>query len=277
MTLATLGYLFATFMSTKKSLTNYLGSITDILLKGTFIENSFDKWIKLTIFLGVIYFAGIIANATSYWVLFSNQADIIVKVNKCPPENTWNKKVLLTPIETIVCLQDQEDQGFPSYLEHIEQEAKWSNQNIDSLKYQLSSLIKYIRILRGAVFFSLCIFMIALAKILIAGLFCIVASIWLCVRKLPDWLCKAYNLIMYRENPLPSTLNTTPEEKTKAMRKDIFSNMLKPNVIILFLVGVIYCITMRGYYLVETEFDALAKYGSKYAAEETGKKKESKE
>jgi hypothetical protein len=305
MAAGTLGYFFALFKPARRLLVDYLNYLSVNLLEKTFKD--FYQWIKVGLALGIIYYAGLLANGAAYWVMSPVHNEIIENINSKDGKILRFRHLGLLPLYS-------NDVHIDAYRDYLNREVAWQNRNLEAAKHALDPLIRVIRGCRGAVFFALVLMLIAVIKLGLALVFMIfdmvairygeghvyfIRVLAFVYRLFIDDNYHFLNKARAQDNSNPPKTNPTtvdpsvlylpayPEEtvqpKTnpttvdpsvlrradfKKMGNIVWTKALLPNFIILALSFLMYFFSMGSWYTVETEYHLIVREGEKTAPRE---------
>jgi hypothetical protein len=288
LTWAMISYLFATFHPLKTILKNYtVGLIKySAVFDGT--GEKFSGWIKIVTMVGVIYYAGAITNATSYWFLEGTHSRIVYGAvgGGDPADSHFQMRLQMGFLELaghpFVCLCAPVENHERDHAKALYDDALWRNANADGARASLDHMVRTLRLLRGTVLLAICFGMIALFKVLVSSVLVIFS--WIAERTESRTICRVriwLYVMLVDDAKYQELLNSLPPAGPEAaeaisdrfkidcagMRRNTFRYMLAPNLIIVCSAFVVYLIAIGAWQSQEIEFHRLLQYGAKSAVD----------
>lgn len=194
MALTTLRYILS---GTSSALISDIKAETRLFFEDIAINVNGGEKLKNGIVLGLllflIYCGGVVSNSVAYWFLHPAHLEIIKPIEE-EAAKSQNNITSTTGMTSPALKQEAENKtaqgGFPQifsqatfflqpfcrdtdanaekmYEQYLKHEVTWRNRKLDALKHALDAHVKSIRLLRGVIFFSLCIIIAAFIKLLI--------------------------------------------------------------------------------------------------------------
>jgi hypothetical protein len=237
-------------------------------------------WLKLGVLLGVVYYAGVLANGAAYDVLQHAHVDVIAHVQ---PDSSG-----LPMIDDSECFclwprlfERVDGEAERKHGDSVYREMEWRNINPDAASHELDRLQKHVQLLRGTVLIAACFGFVAFLK---AG---VAAATWVLLWSKPlrrVGKCLYRNFIDDHNHWLTGKPNVQPKTTTdlsrgsrlsdtefeseddfKARRSITGTKVLGPNVLICFIAGAIYVIAMSTWRTTEFEYHAIVLAGQETA------------
>jgi hypothetical protein len=284
LTVGVLGYLIALVNPVGRTLIVYLNTLSKVLVDKHF--NNFAEWIKVGLVLMLIYYAGILTNGASYWILSPAHNKIISNVGAGEKDTLSSWELWLLPFA-----RHSQNEIVEAYRTYINQEVSWQNKNLEAAKHALDPMHRDVRLFRGTVFLALCLVLIALLKLVFFSISMILDS--LVILWTNNWghgrlaalfyrwiIDDNYNLLQQARvadastdlMPPPEALDPTgrgfPPAEFRRMRLITFNRVFLPNLIICIISFVIYSSSIGAWNTVETEYHLIVQEGEKTAQKE---------
>lgn len=250
LTLIVIAYVLVWIHPLKRALFTHWGIAKSFMLEHLVDRPVFPK-IEAALFLGAIYFLGVITNVFGYWLLQPAHKAIIDAVeNRNHIIDT--EKLFVLPLEHGWRARD-DTTGFAAYQNYLQDEVKWRNLKLDAMRHALDPLLKQLRIVRGTAVFALTMALLALVRV---AYFAVLILIF------PLFPTLSHRLYLATVRPFDSK-ETIPEKKMRhETRVFAFTHF------IYFLAAVaLYIAIMLAYKTAETEYHLLASSGAKHAIE----------
>ena len=137
------------------------------------IERKLTEALTIGIQLGIIYYAGVLANAAAYWALHPAHINIIAHVKLKQPNladpRTGVPDVDESGCDFLVlpfCRQEKPQGAEKQHEDSLYRDVAWRNANPDAAGRVLDPINKFLRLLRGTALFAMCFGIAALLKIL---------------------------------------------------------------------------------------------------------------
>jgi len=281
LTVIALGYLAALAPRVKNELAGYATRLTELLFETGKLGQANAQRVRIAVILGLVYYAGVLANATAYWVLQPAQLDVIWQVANAnsgsqgrDPSATGLAGFAWLPL----CRKVPEG-GWQEYGEYLRREAAWGNLKLDASRNALDDIWKQVRLIRGTALFALCLALIALLKSVIAFPCSFLGRCrWLywCYREIVDTRSERLRMYWKRDKggPEPTEEQMVAKLRSadrkyvgKAMVRVAALKMVIPNLLVVVLAGLLYVASMGCYRVMETEYYMLVWHGEKTAVQ----------